>query len=276
MRKFYLVNEKNIRYDLQAVRTYGFLSDVSDLGYENGYSYTKIGETFHRDSQETKQRIITGIVSVWGYENYAPFIDYLENSEDLRLIYAPVDKEYFLDVDVESIGKGERKGHFLQCPIKFNAKSLFYTDTETRFVVETVEGDSSWDLTFPFVWNDYAELALPYVNLGHTEAEMIVEIYGPAQFPSIELYVNDVRKAKVEFNISIPEGQCLIYSARDKENFIMLEDDTGTQTSIPNVLKLENNNFFKLPKGACTLKVKSQTGYLYKVIMRILTAYKGV
>ena len=59
-------------------------------------------------------------------------------------------------------------------------------------------------------------------------------------------------------------------------NFIMLEDEAGTQTSIPNVLKLENENFFKLPKGACTLKVKSQTGYLYKVIMRILTAYKGV
>lgn len=276
MRKFYLINEKNIRYNLQDIRNSAFLTDTSGLGYDNGLHYVKVGNTFKLEAREQKQDVISAIINFQGYDKYQEFINYIESSENLRLIYKPIDAEYYRDVDFDSISKTEKSGLWLRCSIRFNCKGLYYTEDNKRFTLETIQGESRWPLPLPFTFNDYSSISIEYNNLGHTDSEMLAEIYGYISRPAIELYVDGKLKYKVLFDVVVEIGQRLLYSAKDGDNYVMLEDTDGTQTNIVKCLKLENDNFFKIPKGQSILKVTSDTGVLNKAVFRILTAYKGV
>ena len=276
MNEFSLINELNERYDLKNFTTTALVPSINGLGYENNMNYIRVGNAYKVDRNELTQGIISGDVVFADYTKYQDFIEFIEQSETLRVIYKPIDTEYFRDVDFNGITGVSRKRSTIDCGIQLNCKGIYYTEDSKRFVVEELEGESRFPLPFPFTFNDYSSVAIDYYNKGHAEGEILAEIYGYTQQPTIELYVNGVLKYKVFFDLTIEEGQKLLYSAKDGDNYVVLEDIDGTQTNIPNCLTLENNNFFKLPKGVSALKTTSATGAMNKIVFRILTAYKGV
>lgn len=276
MRKFYLIDDKNKRYDLQNVDEKCFFINPGGLGYENGYSYIGVGNYFFRGEQEVKQKLISGILCFGSNEEYQKFIDYVEKTDELRLSYVPVDKEFFLDVDLESIDKTEIEKGYLSCEIRLCAKGLFYTDDEQRFIIESLPFDSTWDLSYPFTWNDAYDFVVPFINNGHTEAEFVAEFYGPAETPTMEIYCEEYLYKKVKFDISLLMGESLIYSVQDKQNSIYKVDALGNKENVVRILNIEYDNFAKLPKGKSTMVFKALNGNIGKVILRTFKKYKGV
>ena len=48
------------------------------------------------------------------------------------------------------LGKTEKTAaKVLECPVKFNCKSLFYSNQVDRFVVSRSKGELRWDFTWP-------------------------------------------------------------------------------------------------------------------------------
>lgn len=275
LNNFFLINEFNIRYNLKNIKQ-GLIPSISGIGYEYERTYIRVGKTYKLDKSEIKQGNLSGSVIFKKYEEYQKFINYIEGSEELRVIYKPIDIEYFRDVEFAGITNVINKGSTTECELMLNCKGLYYTEDSKRFVVEDVEGESRYPLPYPYRFNDYSNVAIDYNNVGHTEGEVLAEIFGYMDQPKIELYVNGIIKYKIAFNIIVEDGQRLLYSAKDGDNFVMLEDSDGSQTNIVGCLLLENDNFFKIPKGNSILKVTSESGVLNKVVFRILTAYKGV
>lgn len=276
MNDFSLINEVNERYSLKNLKETAFIPSVGGFGYENNMSYVRVGYSYKLESNEMKQSELSGTVIFSEYAKYQEFINFVEQSKSLRVVYKPIDTEYFRDVDFNGITGVKPKSKTIEGEVKFNCKGLYYTEDNKRFVVEEMAGEARYPILFDASFNDYASVAIDYNNVGHSEGEILTEIYGYCEQPTIELYVNGIVKYKVMFDIVIQEGQKLLYSSKDGDNYVVLEDVDGTQTNIPSCLKLENDNFFKLPKGVSTLKTTSATGVMNKIVFRILTAYKGV
>ena len=276
LREYFLINERNRRYELRNVKNKTIMSDLQGLGYRYNTKYVRVGNAYKLDNKELEQGTLSAEIAFLDYMQYQEFIRYIEQSENLRLIYKPLNVEYFRDVDFVGIDNITKKFNLVQANITLNCKGLYYTEESKRFVVEELEGESRWPLPFPFTFNDYSSVAIDINNTGHTEGEILAEIFGYTEQPMIELIVDGKTTHKVVFDITVQEGERLLYSAKDGDNYVMLEDAGGNQTNVWSCMSLENDNFFKLPKGVSTLRVTSQTGVMNKIVFRILTAYKGV
>lgn len=276
MNEFYLIDENNTRFSLKNFSEKAFIPSVSGLGYKHNLNYVKVGNFYKTDFKEIAQGSLSGTTVFSSYENYQSFINFVENASSLRLIYKPIDTEYFRDVDFEGITNVIAKGSTTEAEISLFCKSLYYTATDTRFAVETIEGSSQYDLRFDYTFNDFASTDIFFTNSGHAEAQLIAEIYGYIENPKIELYQNDVLLYTVAFNTTLLSGEKIIYSARDGQNYIKKEDASGAQTNAIAMLDLANDNFFRIPKGTSKIVVSSDSGIYSKVTFRILTSYKGV
>lgn len=275
LNNFFIINENNVRYNLKNIDK-AIVPSVSGIGYEYNKSYVRVGNVYKLDKTEIQQGSFAGTVIFKKYEEYQRFVSFIEGSDDLRIIYKPIDIEYFRDVEFVGITNVINHGDHTECELMLDCKGLYYTEDSKRFVVEDVEGESRYPLPMPFTFNDYSNIAIDYDNKGHSDGEIIAELFGYMDRPTIELYRNGVLKYKVAFDVVVEEGQKLLYSAKDGDNYVVLEDVDGLQTNVVGCLTLENDNFFKIPKGRNILKVTSESGVLNRVVFRILTAYKGV
>lgn len=276
LREYFLINELNQRYELRNVRQNTIMSDPEGLGYEKNMTYVRVGNTYKLDHSELAQGTITAEMSFLDYDTYQQFVDFIETSSDLRLIYRPLDTEYLRDVDFQGIIGITKSYNIMQCSITLNCKSLYYTEDHQEFVAREVEGESRWPLLFPFEFNEYSKITFDYFNFGHTEGAILAEVFGYTQQPQIELLVDGNVIHSVIFDIVIQEGEKLLYSAKDGDNYVMLEDKNGNQTNVADCLRLECDNFFKVPRGRSSIRITSATGVMNKTVFRILTAYKVV
>lgn len=276
MRRYFLINEMNKGIELRNVRDGMLASDLAGLGYTHQMEYVRVGNSYRLDNKELSQGILSTELTFLSYDKFQEFMNYIENSKSLRIIYKPTDTEYYTDVDFEGITDITKNVNMVQCNVTFNRKSLYYTQDDRRFTLEAIEGESRWPLPFPFTFNDYSDISITYNNRGHTDSEFIVEIYGYTEKPELKLFIDGVLKYKVSFNVTIQEGQKLLYSAKDGNNYVAIQRADGSQEYIPNCLSLESDNFFKIPKGQSVLKVSTDSGVRNKVVFSILTAYKGV
>jgi hypothetical protein len=273
---FYLINENNVRFGLKEYATKAFIPSVAGMGYEHNLSFIKVGDTYQNSFKEIAQGTLSGTAIFKNYENYLSFVKFVEGAESLRMIYKPIDTEYFRDVVFKGITKVIRKASTTEAEVNFFCKGLWYTATDTRFTVENIEGQSSYDLLFDYTFNDFASTELFFTNNGHTDAQLIVELYGFIENPVIQLFQNNVKLYEVSFTKEVLEDEVLIYSAKDGHNFVKHIDALGVETNAIATLNLTKNNFFKLPKGTSKIVVSSDGGLFTKIVFRIITQFKGV
>lgn len=276
MNQYTLINENNIRFSLTDFTNQTFIPSLKGLGYENSFTFIRVGNTFKTDYKELVQGILSGTVISSSYENYRSLINYIENSTSLRLIYKPLDIEYFRDVEFGGITDPIRRASTTEAEIRLHCNGLYYTENQEVFSVEAIEGQSQYDLVFDYVFNDYATSEITYTNPGHVDSEMIVEFFGYLNNPKIELFVNDVLKYQVTFNIEVQENEKLIYSVRDNDMFVVLENELGIRSNVVSCLDITQDNYFKIPRGVSSIRVGADSSIFTKITFTIFTAYKGV
>lgn len=283
VREFKLINEKGQEFSLMDIRNYCLLTDPSGLGYEYSAEYEQLGNTFISNIRQISQGQIEGIANFINYDNYKKMIDFIEGSEELKILYKiPYEtgiKEYYKDVEIQSISKTQKQTNaIISEAIVFNCLSLWYEENIVNYNIEDVENEIRWDFEWDSRFNEYDSRSLSFINEGHTEAPIEVEIKGHVLNPKIELFVEGQLYQTVTFTVDISQYEKLLYGTKENEFYIMKRNPDGTKTSLFNldVIDFENDNVIRLPQNkSCEIKI-SAANDVSEAKITILTYYKAV
>ena len=283
VREFRLVNEKGQQYSLMDIENYCLLTEPSGLGYNYYTEYEQLGNTFIENLRRLEQGQVTGVANFLKYDNYKNLIDFIEKSEKLRIAYKiPFEngnKEFLRDVNIQSITKTQKQTNgVLSETITFDCVSLWYEENTIVYDMQHQEGEMRWDFKWDPIFRDYNARKLDFINSGHVEAPIIVEIKGPIKNPSLELTVEGKLYQTLHFNIELEEFEKLLYSSKENEFYLQKENTDGTKESVfnLNVLDFDENPVIRFPKNkSCTLQIKSETD-ITNATVTVLVFYKAI
>lgn len=283
VREFKLINEKGQEYSLMDIYNYCLLTEPSGLGYNYSTEYEQLGDTFIANLRKIEQGQIEGIINFLNYDNYKNFIDYIEKSESLKFSYKipfkDGQKEYFKDIQIQSLTKTQIQiTGVISENVIFNCLSLWYEENTTIYTIEPLTNEIRWNFEWDSSFTDYDTRNLQYINQGHVEAPVLIEMNGHLVNPKIELYVEGQLYQTVSFNIEIQEYEKLLYGTRENDFYINKQNTDGTLTSLFNldVINFENDNVIRLPKNkSCEIKLTADNEVL-NAKLTILPQYKAV
>lgn len=278
VRNFKILNQVGQEFLLNDLKNYCFLNNPSGLGYEYSTEYLKIGNSFIQNTKEIQQGKISGELVFKSYENYKSFIDFIEKSIELKFVYLvpkeTTHDEYYKDVDVFSIEKTEKGlDGLLRVPIVLNTKSLWYKEISKIYTLSAEANQNRWDVDWDFTINDTTIGELEVINSGHVESGFILEIDSYVENPTLRIVDYLGKEQQVIFNITIEEGQKLLFSTQDEDMYILLEDENGIQTNIINCLDFNNKNFIKMPIGKNTVILEEN---IYSAKLTLFESYIAV
>lgn len=283
VREFKLVNEKGQEFSLMDIHNYCLLTEPAGLGYEYSSEYEQLGNTFIDNIRQIVQGTIEGIVNFINYDNYKKLIDYIEGSEKLRLSYLipfeSGEKEYFKDIEIQSISKTQKATNtIISESIVFNCLSLWYEEKIINYSIEEIDNEIRWDFEWDSRFNEYDSRSLTFINEGHTEAPIEVEIKGHVLNPKIELYVEGQLYQTVTFNVDISQYEKLLYGTKENNFYINRRNADGTESSLfsLDVIDFANDNVIRLPQNkSCEIKISADND-VAEAKITILTYYKAV
>ena len=283
VRKFELLNEKGQRFSLMDIENYCFLSEPSGLGYSYSTEYEQLNYTFIENIRRIEQEQISGTVNFLNYDNYKKFVDFIEEAENLKFAYSiPFhngEKEYLKDINIQGLTKTQiQQNGVLSESITFDCLSLWYEETTTVYTIEPQTNEIRWDFPWDSKFADYDTRNLQYINKGHVEAPILVEISGHVLNPRIELYVEGELYQTVSFNVDIAEYEKLLYGTKENDFYISKQKTDGTIESLFNldVIDFKNDNVIRLPKNkSCEIRLKADNEILNAKVT-ILEFYKAV
>ena len=283
VREFYIENETGQRFSMMDIEKGCFLSSPTGLGISYDIQYEQIGNNFIPNSKKNTQGQPGGELIFKKYDNYRKFIDFVENAENLKFVYKiPFEnglKEYFRDIDISSIDKTEiGTDAVLRVPAIFNCKTLWYEENTIIYTIEPQTDEIRWDFRWDSKFSDYNNRNLNYINNGHIEAPILIEIDGNVINPKIELYVEGKLYQTVEITAEIKEYEKLIYDTRENQFCIDRQNTDGSRTSLFSLdnIKFENDNVIRLPCGrSCEIRLTADNEVLNARIT-IFPRYKAV
>ena len=284
IRNFYFENEIGQRIDCQKIDGNLFLYNVTGLGFEKETEYVQIGNTFVKNKENMKQNIIEGELEFYNmtYDEYTNFIDFILSSKSLKLIYVPKTsqrKGFYRDIDIVKIDKNEEDDYnVLISPITIYCKSLWYKQDVAIYTIKAQDDEIRWDFRWDSRFTDYDSRNLTYINKGHVEAPVLIEMSGHLVNPKIELYIEGELYQTVTFNVEIAEYEKLLYGTKENEFYINRQKTDGTIESLfsLDVIDFENDNVIRLPTNkSCELKLTADNEVLNAQVT-ILAYYKAV
>lgn len=283
VREFKLINEKGQEYSLMDIYNYCFLSEPDGLGYSYSTEYEQLGNTFVTKLRKFEQGKISGIANFLNYDNYKKLVDFIESSENLRISYKiPFKtgaKEYFKDVQIQNLSKTQMQTNgIISETITFDCLSLWYEKNTVIYSIVPQTNEIRWDFKWDSRFTDYNSRDLQYINNGHVEAPIQVEIVGQVVNPQIELYVEGELYQKVKINTTINSFEKLLYDTRENQFSINKQNTDGTIISLFSLdyIDFENDNVIRLPKNkSCELKLTADNEVLNAQIT-IYPRYKAV
>lgn len=283
VRKFELLNEKGQRFSLMDIENYCFLSEPNGLGYSYSTEYEQLNYTFIENLRRIEQEQISGTVNFLSYDNYKKLVDFIEEAENLKFAYTiPFqngEKEYLKDINIQGLTKTQiQQNGVLSESITFDCLSLWYEETTAVYTIEAQSDEIRWDFSWDSKFADYDTRNLQYINKGHVEAPILVEISGHVLNPKIELYVEGELYQTVSFNVDIAEYEKLLYGTKENDFYISRQKTDGTIESLFNldVIDFENDNVIRLPKNkSCEIRLKADNEILNAKVT-ILEFYKAV
>lgn len=188
-------------------------------------------------------------------------------------------KRYLRDVNIQMLDKSEKKTNgIISEPIAFDCLSLWYEENKVIYTTKGEEDEIIWDFKWDSKFTDYDTRSLQYINKGHVEAPILVEINGYVSNPKIELYVEGELYQTIPFNVQIEEHEKLLYGTKENEFYINKQNTDGTLENFFSLdaIKFENDNVIRLPiNKSCELKLKADNEILNAQII-ILAFYKLV
>lgn len=284
VRTFELVNEKGQVFSLMDIKEGCIFKEPSGLGYSYESTFERIGNTFIETLRRLNQSNISGNLEFKNYDNYRKYIDFIEASSQIKwkcvIPYFSGQKTFFKDVSFQSIDKTDifTEEDKLVVPVSFNGLNLWYEENTIVYDMQHQVGEMRWDFKWDPIFRDYNARKLDFINSGHVEAPIIVEIKGPIKNPSLELTVEGKLYQTLHFNIELEEFEKLLYSSKENEFYIQKENTDGTKESAFNldVLDFDENPIIRFPKNkSCTLKIKSETD-ITNATVTVLVFYKAI
>lgn len=283
VREFKLVNEKGQEYSLMNINDYCLLTKPNGLGYSYSTEYEQLGNTFIANLRKVEQGQINGTVNFMKYDNYKNFIDFIESAEKLKFSYKiPFEqgvKEYFKDIEIQSLSKSEiQTNGLISESIVFDCLSLWYEENIVIYTIQPETGEIRWDFRWDSRFIDYDTRSLSYINKGHVEAPVLIEMLGHLVNPKIELYIEGELYQTVAFNVEIAEYEKLLYGTKENEFYINRQKTDGTIESLfsLDVIDFENDNVIRLPLNkSCEIRLKADNEVLNAQVT-ILAYYKAV
>lgn len=282
IRRFLLENEKGQQIDLNNLKESCILTSPSGLGYSNKSEFEQIGNSFIQKYKCIEQENLSGIIHFKSYDKCKEFIDFIEKSDKLRWIYIipfqEREKMYYRDISIKEFQKTEKKCGIISCPIIFYGLSLWYEENTTIYTIEPLTNEIRWDFEWDSSFTDYDTRSLQYINEGHIEAPVLIEISGHVVNPQIELYIEGQLYQTVTFTTEIAEYEKLLYGTKENDFYVKKQKTDGTTESLfsLDVINFENDNVIRLPKNkSCELRITADNEVLNAQVT-ILAYYKAV
>lgn len=284
VRKFELVNEKGQEFSLMDIYEYCLFTEPSDLGYSYNSEFQRLGELYIETLRTLNQSQISGNLEFKNYDNFRKFVDFIESSDSLKwkcvIPYLSGDKTFYKDVSFQSIGKTDllTEDDKLIDPVVFNCLSLWYEENTVIYTIEQLINEIRWDFRWDSRFTDYDSRNLQYINQGHVEAPIYVEMDGHIVNPQIELYVEGELYQTVEVTTEIVEYEKFLYDTRENQFFIGKQNTDGTKTNLYSLdyIDFYNDNVIRLPKNkSCEIKLTSENDVL-NAKLTIYPRYKAV
>ena len=283
VREFKLVNEKGQEYSLMDLKNYCFLSEPTGLGYSYTTEYEQLGYTFITNLRKFEQGTISGTANFSSYDNYKKLVDFIEASENLRFVYKiPYQsgtKEYFKDVQIQSISKTQKQTNgIIAETVTFDCLSLWYEENTFIHDMRQQEGSIAWDFKWDSKFTDFTTRSLQYINNGHVDAPILVEIDGPVLNPKIQLYVEGELYQELPFTVDIKEYEKLLYGTKEGEFYLNKQNTDGSLENLFNldVLDPKDDEIIRIPKNkSCELKLVADEDILNAKVT-IFAYYKAV
>lgn len=284
VRTFELVNEKGQVFSLMDIKEGCIFKEPSGLGYSYESTFERIGNTFIETLRRLNQSNISGNLEFKNYDNYRKYIDFIEASSQIKwkcvIPYFSGQKTFFKDVSFQSIDKTDifTEEDKLVVPVSFNGLNLWYEENTIVYDMQHQVGEMRWDFKWDPIFRDYNARKLDFINCGHVEAPIIVEMKGPIKNPSLELTVEGKLYQTLHFNIELEEFEKLLYSSKENEFYLQKENTDGTRQDAFNldVLDFNENPIIRFPKNkSCTLQIKSETD-ITNATVTVLVFYKAI
>lgn len=284
VRGFRLLNEKGQEFSMMDIYNYCLLSEPSGLGYSYNTEYEQLGNTFVENIRKAEKGQFDATISFLKYDNYKNFIDYIESSEELRLAYKiPFEigeKEYLRDIQIQSISKSEiQTTGIISESIVIDFLSLWYEENMAIYkIIPNPDDEIRWDFRWDKKFADYDVRRLQFINNGHVEAPILVEITGRVLNPKLELYVEGDLYQTVSLNVDIAEYEKLLYGTKENDFYINRQKTDGTLESLfsLDIIDFANDNVIRLPrKKSCELRLSADNG-IPSAQVTILVYYKAI
>lgn len=283
VRGFRLVNEKGQSYSLMDIENYCLLTDPSGLGYSYATEYEQLSNMFVENLRKFEQGQITGTVNCLKYDNFKDLVDFIEKAESLRIAYkVPFDKgekEYLKDVNIKSLSKSQiQTTGVISETIVFDCLSLWYEETIAIYDMTEQDEEIRWDFKWDSKFTAYDIRSFDYINKGHVEAPVQIEMDGQVVNPEIQLYVEGELYQRVPFNIEIEEYEKFLYGTKENDFYVCKKKTDGTLESLFNldVMTFDNDNVIRIPPNkSCQIKLVADNEILNAQVT-VLTYYKAI
>lgn len=283
VREFKLINEKGQEYSLMNINEYCLLTEPGGLGYSYTTDYQQLRNIFETNLRKIEQGSLNGILNFKSYDNYKKFVDYIENSDKLRFSYKipfkDGSREYFKNVNIQSLSKTEiQTNGVMSESVVFDCLSLWYEKTTAIYNMEASDAELRWNFKWDSKFIEYTTRSLKYVNKGHIEAPILIEINGEVINPIIYLYVEGKLVQNVMLKTKILTGEKLMYGSEENNFYIVKQKSDGTTESLFNLdtIDFENDNVIRLPKNkSCELKITADDD-IKSAKVTILAYYKAI
>ena len=265
VREFNLINDLGQKYSLMDPKNYAFFEKPDGLGYSYTNTYQKIGNTYITSSSKLLQGSETGNLYFEKYENYRNLIDFIYGSTKLVLEYIiPYEnssKTFYRDIQITNISKSDKESNgYLVSSVTFTNLSLWYDKIIKQYIIEDDSSCTLWDFYFDSYFPSYSSRDLDYINDGHVDASIELNIDGEVNNTVIKLYVEGELYQEVKIKTLISQNEKLCYSSKENNFYIKKRQTNGTYVDLfdLNVIKFENDNVIRIPpKKQCRLTISA-------------------
>lgn len=284
VREFSLINEKNQKFSLMDIKNYCLLTEPTGLGMSFNYDYAQLGNVFVANSKKLEQGKIGGIGNFLYYDNYKKLIDFIQKSENLKLLYVVPykngNRSFYRDITIPNVGKTElgNETGILSEPITFDCLSLWYEPKQIIYRMEKGTQEIIWNFEWDSSWIGFNTSNIEFTNDGHTPASVQLELEGEVLNPTIELYVEGNLVQKIDVTNLISVGETFEYSSKENDFYIKKKLVNGTEQDLFDLdyINFNQNLALRLPKNKTSSIKLIASGDIPSAILTIFVYYVGV
>lgn len=262
VRKFYLTNSLNNKYEFTNAQLEHFLNSPQGLGFTKSISTLRLGDDELVMSEQYSMPSISGEILFYAsrkqaYQDYLEFMNFIRLG-GLKLYYTPPNMlyPYFIDCEIVQVDKTEYSTDgYLNCPISIYGLTQWQNSQESTIKVNNENSNNGKH--YPLVRNYFYDgNSLSDIKLevnGQVEVGFIFEIVGNCTNPQLIVKQNDVAYGKIKLDGTFDYVRV---NSDDVNEEIYLEKDGASLTNPYQYQDLSiadgiaNITFFKLKVGS--------------------------